>query len=48
MVRHLGVSLYGFEKGMSERTNLKVLYFYILKHFTLTGGLDVIKGILGR
>ena len=30
MVRHLGVCLFGFEKAMSERVHLKVVYFYIL------------------
>ena len=30
--------------NMSERVHFKVLYFYILQHFTLTGGLGVIKG----
>ena len=43
-VRHLGVCLYGFEMDMSKRVHFKVLYFYILQHFTLTGGLGVIKG----
>ena len=43
-VRHLGVCLYGFEMDMSERVHFKVLYFYILQHFTLTGRLGVIKG----
>ena len=47
MVRHLGVCPYGFKKDMSERVHLKVLYFYILWHFTLTGELGVIKGVLG-
>ena len=32
---------------MSERVHFKVLYFYILQHFTLTEGLGVIKGVLG-
>ena len=32
---------------MSERVQFKVLYFYILQHFTLTGGLGAIKGMLG-
>ena len=31
---------------MSERVHLKVLYFYILWHFTLTRGLGVTKGVL--
>ena len=44
MVRHLGVCLYEFEMDMSERVHFKVLYFYILQHFTLTAGLGVIKG----
>ena len=43
-VRHLGVCAYGFEKDMSERVHFKVLYFYLLWHFTLTGGLAAIKG----
>ena len=43
-VRHLGVCPYGFEMDMSERVHFKVLYLYILQHFTLTGGLGVIKG----
>ena len=48
-VRHLGVCLYGFEMDLSERVHFKVLYFYILQHFTLTGGLGVIKGnVRGR
>ena len=42
-VRHLSVCLYGFEMDMSERVHFKVLYFYILQHFTLTGGLGAIK-----
>ena len=29
---------------MSERVHFKVLYFYILQHFTLTGGFGLIKG----
>ena len=28
---------------MSERVHFKVLYFYVLQHFTLTGGLAAIK-----
>ena len=47
-VRHLGVCPYGFEMDMSERVHFKVLYFYILQHFTLAGGLGVIKGVLER
>ena len=48
MVRHLGVCPYGFKKAVSEWVHLKVLYFYILQHFTLTGGLGEIKrGIRG-
>ena len=43
-VRHLGVCPYGFKRDMSERVHLKVLYFYLLWHFTLTGKLGVIKG----
>ena len=42
-LRHLGVCLYGFEMDISERVHFKVLFFYILQHFTLTGGLGVIK-----
>ena len=43
------MSVHGFKKDMSERVHLKVLYFYLLQHFTLTGGLGVIKGdIRGR
>ena len=29
MVRHLGICLYRFEKAMSERVHLQVLYVYI-------------------
>ena len=48
-VRCLGVYPYGFEMDMSERVHFKVLYFYILQHFTLTGGLGTIKGdVRGR
>ena len=48
-VRHLGVCPYGFEMDMSERVHFKVLYFYILQHFTLTGELGAIKGgVRGR
>ena len=43
-VRHLGVCPYGFEMDMSERVHFQVLYFYILQHFTLAGGLEAIKG----
>ena len=43
-VKHLGVCLYGFELDMSERVHFKVLYFYILQHFTLTGRLGAING----
>ena len=47
-VKHLGVCPYGFEKDMSERVHFKVLYFYILQHFTLTGRLGAIKeGVKG-
>ena len=46
-VRYLDICPYGFEMDMSERVHFKVLYFYILQHFTLTGGLGVIKGMLG-
>ena len=46
-VRHLDVCLYEFEMDMSERVHFKVLYFYILQHFTPTGGLGAIKGVLG-
>ena len=47
-VTHLGVCLYGFEMDMSERVHFKVLYFYILQHFTLTGRLGAIKvGVRG-
>ena len=42
-VRHLAVCLHEFEMDMSERGHFKVLYFYILQHFTLTGGLGMIK-----
>ena len=35
---------YGFEKALTERVPLKVLYFYILLHFTLIRGLGAIKG----
>ena len=45
-VRYLGVSPYEFEMDMSKRVHFKVLYFYILQHFTLTGGLGAIKGVL--
>ena len=38
--------VYEFEMDMSERVHLKVLYFYILQHFTLTGELGVIEGVL--
>ena len=48
-VSHLGVCLYEFKRDMSERVHFKVLYFYILQHFTLTGGLGAIKGsVRGR
>ena len=47
MVKHLDVCPYGIEKDTSERVHLKVLYFYIYKHFTLTEGLGAIKGVLG-
>ena len=43
-VRYLGVCPYGFEMDMSERVHFKVLYFYILQHFALTGGIGAIKG----
>ena len=43
-MRHLDVCLYGFEMYMSERIHFKVLYFYVLQHFTLTGDLGAIKG----
>ena len=42
--RHLGVCLYGFERDMSERVHLKVLYFYILEHITLTRKVGAPKG----
>ena len=45
-VRYLGICLYGFEMNMSERVHFKVLCFYILQCFTLTGGLGVIKGVV--
>ena len=41
--RYFILYLYGFEMDISERVHFKVLYFYILQHFTLTGGLAVIK-----
>ena len=40
--RHLDVCPYEFERDMSERVHFRVLYFYNLEHFTLTGGLGVI------
>ena len=47
-VRCLGVCLYEFEMDMSERVHFKVLYFYILQHFTLTGELGVIEEGVSR
>ena len=35
------------EMDMSERVHFKVLYFYILQHFTLTGGLGQLRGCQG-
>ena len=43
MVRPLDVFLCGFGKVMSKRVHLKLLYFYILWHFTLTRELGVTK-----
>ena len=48
MVKHLGVSPYGFGNVMSERVHLKVLYFYILWHLTLTMELGATKGAVRR
>ena len=48
-VKYLGICPYEFEMDMSERVHFKVFYFYILQHFTLTGGLGAIKvGVRGR